>query len=219
MAYHIEYATEADGPALARINVESFQGRGLLNNVFPKASEAALRAYKTINAMKHLANPSMHVLKITDPTSGEVVSYARWLIPASVESPSRPALSEQAQIFAQDPTRFAPQPMNEVLFTEFRKLLEKSREKHATDDDMMLDLLATLPGYQGRGIGSTMLKWGTLKADAAGRRLYLEATGEGMPLYLKAGFKPVDEIVLDRSQFGGMGQESFTIMIRDPVAQ
>ena len=136
MAYQIEYATEADGPGLARINVESFQGRGLLNNVFPEASEAELQEYKTIYAMKHLANPQMHVLKITDPTSGEIVSYARWLIPATVDSPSRPALSEQAQAFAQDPTRFSPQPMNEALYTEFRKLLERSREKLATDDDM-----------------------------------------------------------------------------------
>lgn len=83
----------------------------------------------------------------------------------------------------------------------------------------MLDLLATLPAYQGRGHGSTMLKWGTSKADAAGRRLYLEATGEGMPLYLKAGFRPVDEISLDRTKFGAKGQESFTIMIRDPIPQ
>ncbi|KAJ5133110.1 Acyl-CoA N-acyltransferase [Penicillium atrosanguineum] len=219
MAYQIEYATEADGSALARINVESFQGRGLLNSVFPEATEAELQNYKAIYAMKHLADPQMHVLKITDPTSGEVVSYARWLIPATVDSVSQPALSGQAQVFAQDPTRFCPQPMNEALYTEFRGLLQKSRKKHATDDDMMLDLLATLPGYQGRGIGSTMLKWGTSKADAAGRRLYLEATGEGQPLYLKAGFHPVDEFILDRTQFGGKGQESFTIMIRDPVTQ
>jgi GNAT superfamily N-acetyltransferase len=83
----------------------------------------------------------------------------------------------------------------------------------------VLDLLATLPAYQGRGFGSKMLRWGTSKADAAGRRLYLEATGEGMPVYLKAGFRPVDEIFLDRAKFGAEGQESFTIMIRDPLPQ
>jgi hypothetical protein len=136
MAYNIEYATEADGPALARINVESFQGRGLLNNVFPEASEARLQEYKAVYAMKHLANPQMHVLKIADPTSGEIIAYARWLIPTTVLPTSQPGLSEQAQSFAQDPTRFWPMPMNEALFAEFRRLLEKSREKHTTDEDM-----------------------------------------------------------------------------------
>jgi len=136
MAYEIGYATEADAPALARINVESFQGRGLLNTIFPEASEARLQEYKAIYAMKHLANPQMHVVKVTDPASGEIVGYGRWLIPASVDSASQPALSEQAQVFAQDPVRFCPQPMNEALYAEFRRLLEESRKKHTTDQDL-----------------------------------------------------------------------------------
>lgn len=80
----------------------------------------------------------------------------------------------------------------------------------------MLDLLATLPGYQGRGIGSAMLRWGLSQADARECRVYLEATGEGYPLYIKHGFRAVEEITLDRGQFGGVGTETFAIMIRDP---
>jgi hypothetical protein len=137
MVYQIEYATEADGPALGRINVESFQARGLLHDVFPEASEARLQEFKAVNAMKHLANPQMHVLKATDPASGEIVGYGRWLIPASVDfAASQPALSERAQEFAQDPTRFSPQPMNKALYTEFRKILEESRKRHTTEEDM-----------------------------------------------------------------------------------
>lgn len=137
MAYQIEYATEADAPALARINVKSFQGQGILNDVFPEAGEARLMDYKAIYATRHLANPQMHVLKVTDPANGEIVGYGRWLIPASVDfAASQPALSEQAQVFAQDPTRFFPRPMNEALYAEFRRLLEDYRKKHTTDQDM-----------------------------------------------------------------------------------
>lgn len=236
MAYPIEYATEADAPALARINIESFRRQGILNDIFPEAGEATLTEYKAIYATKHLANPQMHVLKVTDPVNGEVVGYGRWLIPASVDfAASQPALSEQGQVFAQDPTRFFPRPMNEALFAEFRRLLEYYRKKHTTDDDMgewpsfilqfkrltglVLDLLATLPARQGRGIGSAVLEWGTSKADAWGRRLYLEATPDGLPLYLKYGWRPVEEMVLDRAQFGGQGRDTFMIMIRHPVPQ
>lgn len=137
MAYQIEYATEADAPALARINIESFRGQGILNDIFPEASEARLMDYKAIYATRHLANPQMHVLKVIDPANGEIVGYGRWSIPASVDfAASQPALSEQSQGFAQDYTRFFPQPMNEALYAEFRRLLEDNRKKHTTDEDM-----------------------------------------------------------------------------------
>lgn len=80
----------------------------------------------------------------------------------------------------------------------------------------MLDLLATLPTHQRRGIGSTLLQWGTTKADEWQVRIFLEATEEGYPVYVKHGWKPVEEIHLDRTQYGGQGQESFMLMIRDP---
>jgi GNAT superfamily N-acetyltransferase len=85
--------------------------------------------------------------------------------------------------------------------------------------ELVLDLLATLPAHQGRGIGSAILKWGTSKADAWGRRLYLEATVEGLPVYVKYGWRPVEEMILDRTRFGGQGKETYMIMIRDPIPQ
>lgn len=81
----------------------------------------------------------------------------------------------------------------------------------------MLDLLATAPTYQGRGYGSAVLRWGTAQADALQARIYLEATPEGYNLYKSHGWKPVETITLDFKPFGLEGEESFYIMIRDPV--
>ncbi|KAJ5666626.1 hypothetical protein N7462_011035 [Penicillium macrosclerotiorum] len=218
MAYQIEPAVEADAPALAHINVVSFQGRGLLNQVFPEATESMLEAYKSVYTMKHFSNPQIHVLKVVDSMTQEVIGYGRWLVPASLGLlPSAPVLSEQAQEVAKDPLRLAPRPMNEALYMKFRGMLETSRQKHARESDITLDLLATLPTHQGRGIGSALLRWGTAKADQWQVRIYLEATGEGYPLYIKHGWRPVEEIQLDRTQFGAAGQETFWIMIRDPI--
>lgn len=80
----------------------------------------------------------------------------------------------------------------------------------------MLDLLATLPAYQGRGIGSTLLRWGTAKADEWQVRIYLEATREGYPVYIKHGWEPIGKVYLDREKYGGQGQESFVLMMREP---
>lgn len=137
MEYLVEPAGEADAPALARINVLSFEGRGLLNNVFPEANQATLVAYKSTYTMKHLANPSMHVLKIVDAASDVIVGYSRWVIPEALgHGNSKPALSEQALVAARDPMAFAPKPMNEALYTAFKNLLECSRQKHTTEKDM-----------------------------------------------------------------------------------
>ncbi|KAJ5463865.1 Acyl-CoA N-acyltransferase [Penicillium sp. IBT 31633x] len=214
----IEYATEADGPELAKINVQSFQDRRLLGEVFPEASVARLQEYKAIVGMKHLANPNMHVLKIQDPASGELVTYSRWHLPASFGE-SLVTLSDQAATFAKDPLSYAPQPMNEGVLKAFKTLLEDSRKRYTTENDMILDLLATLPGYQGRGFGSAILKWGTQKADASQSRIFLEATPEGVSVYLKYGWKILEEVTIDFTPFGNIGSESFYLMMRDPVAQ
>lgn len=61
------------------------------------------------------------------------------------------------------------------------------------------------------------LKWGLEKADASKRRVYLEATPEGYPLYYKYGWRPVEEqFTLDFTQYGGVGSQTFVVMMRDP---
>lgn len=83
----------------------------------------------------------------------------------------------------------------------------------------VLDLLATLPEYQRRGFGSAILKWGIEKADASQLRIFLEGTPEGVPIYLKYGWKILEEVVMDYTPFGSVGQETFFLMMRDPILQ
>lgn len=66
------------------------------------------------------------------------------------------------------------------------------------------------------GIGSAFLKWGIEKADASNARIYLEATMEGVPAYLKHGWKIVEEIRLEYTERGGEGSQTFAFMIREP---
>ncbi|KAJ5729521.1 uncharacterized protein N7483_004029 [Penicillium malachiteum] len=217
MAYQIEYAAEQDAPELGLINNDSFHARAILPAMFPESSQPTLRAYKAVHVMKHLANPETHVLKATDPTSGAIVGYGRWHVPAVLGvTPNVPGLSEQAQTYAKDPIAFAPEPMNREVNTAFRALLEEGRKRHTTERDMMLDLLATLPSCQGRGVGTALLLWGTELADKLQARIYLESTPEGYPLYLKYGWKKIDEATLDLDQLNSHGKDTFVLMMRDP---
>lgn len=80
----------------------------------------------------------------------------------------------------------------------------------------VLEFLATMPAHQGKGIAKVFLEWGLEKADALRRRVYLEATPAGYPLYLKYGWVPIEEVTLDFEPLGGVGTEKFVMMMREP---
>lgn len=149
----IRYATETDGPGLAKVNVQSFQGRRLLEELFPEASLTRMQEYKIVVGMKHLANPNMHVLKIHDPVSGELATYSRWQFPTSF-GPSLVTLSEKAAWLAKDPIPHAPKPMNEEVFNAFKKLLEDGRKRYTTEND--ISKWPPHPFIPSKGI---LLKW------------------------------------------------------------
>lgn len=61
-----------------------------------------------------------------------------------------------------------------------------------------------------------MIKHGTDIADRIGAKSYLESTSKGLGLYLRHGWKVVDEMTVDMKPYGGKGIEVTKFMIRDP---
>lgn len=56
----------------------------------------------------------------------------------------------------------------------------------------VLHILCTLPGYQGKGIGSMLVKWGCDQADRDGVEAYLVAALPAISLYKRFGFESVE---------------------------
>ena len=79
-------------------------------------------------------------------------------------------------------------------------------------------MLAVDPAYQRRGLGYLLVSAGLEDADRAGARAYVEATPDGLPLYLKFGWRLVDEMVLEMEAFGvsGGGREVMPFLMREP---
>jgi GNAT superfamily N-acetyltransferase len=73
-------------------------------------------------------------------------------------------------------------------------------------------MLGVHDSYQGKGLGSKLLKWGLARADAEGLEVYLSASPAGKPLYEKNGFQVVDTF----SPFPGYVQVA---MLRPPNKQ
>lgn len=83
----------------------------------------------------------------------------------------------------------------------------------------VLHILVVDPAYQRRGLGSMLIRQGLEAADKAGAQTYIEATPDGLPLYLKFGWEPVDEMVIDMGRHGaGSGIERMPYLMREPGA-
>lgn len=52
-------------------------------------------------------------------------------------------------------------------------------------------------------------------ADEAGAKTYLESSANGVPLYLRHGFRQVDDILTDMRPHGGHGVASAKCMMRE----
>lgn len=63
-------------------------------------------------------------------------------------------------------------------------------------DWLDLALLFSDPDYQGKGLGSALVRWGMAQAEKDGVPVYTEASSVGKSLYAKLGFEEVEEIDL-----------------------
>lgn len=80
----------------------------------------------------------------------------------------------------------------------------------------VLLLLGVAPTHQRMGLGTLLINEGLAIADEKNAKTYIEASPKGLGLYLKHGWKLVDEIVLDMRQYGDSGVAKEQCLIRKP---
>ncbi|KAF9909586.1 hypothetical protein BX616_011126 [Lobosporangium transversale] len=61
--------------------------------------------------------------------------------------------------------------------------------------------ISVAPAYQGQGIGSALLKWGTDKADEEGVSCWVSSSMSGWPAFAKAGFVEVGRLELNLDDY------------------
>ena len=89
--------------------------------------------------------------------------------------------------------------------------MDKKRKEIMKDrPHWYLDMLGVRKEFQGKGAGTTLLRWGLEKADEAGIEAYLAASPAGTPLYKKHGFELLETVLIDK----GNRVENF--MVRQP---
>ncbi|KAL4817430.1 acyl-CoA N-acyltransferase [Aspergillus spinulosporus] len=242
MRITIRSAVPSDARTLAAINIDSFAGQGFISNAFPNLGYDVVHQLKTTRYLQKIAQPRIRVLAAVDEDSGAIVGCARWSFPGPAaatstdgrdqgqgqdkraqsesesESASASASASAHASGAEAESTFLPLPegTNRAVYDGFFQTLKEKGKKHLRDDDIVLDFLATRPEYQGKGVGTALLRWGIEQADQQQRRIYLEATTEGYPVYAKRGWRAVETIEMDYGRWGGEGCQKLTLMVRDP---
>ncbi|PLN86354.1 acyl-CoA N-acyltransferase [Aspergillus taichungensis] len=216
MGVSIRHATEADAPALGNINVAAFCHQEFSKNAFPGHEPAAILPLKIARALDKLADPTVHVLVAVDEDSPDkrVVGYSRWTIP---DDPSPVTLSADGQETIARLTRgeIYPEGAKLEMVQEFLVMIKEKRAMYLRESEITLDFLGTLPEYQGRGVGSTLLRWGIEQAVKRQVGVFLEATMDGYSLYRKFGWQDLEEVNIEFSRWGGEGTQKFVLMRLD----
>lgn len=71
---------------------------------------------------------------------------------------------------------------------------------------IVLQVLATLPEYCGKGVGSALLQQGLSTGRGLGLNDYwIDASADGHDLYAKFGFVDTEPVILDVEKYGGVG--------------
>lgn len=80
----------------------------------------------------------------------------------------------------------------------------------------VLHLLCIVSTHQRQGLGTLLINEGLAIADKHHAKTFIEATPKGLGLYLKHGWKPVDEIVIDLKNYGGSMVAREVCLMRQP---
>ncbi|KAJ5355864.1 Acyl-CoA N-acyltransferase [Penicillium concentricum] len=167
--------------------------------------------------------------KVIDVETGQVVGYARWSLPPILASKGDVWL--EAKVAERTP---ADRAAYEKQYQENSRngqpiglkggemMRYRSAPLEAADARIMpggpfltLDYLTTDPSFWRRGIGRMLVQSGLQIADQQGIKTYVMSEPAALKLYLSLGFRLLDTVSVDYSQYGGTEPMVMYFLVRE----
>ncbi|KAH6629871.1 hypothetical protein C7974DRAFT_312037 [Boeremia exigua] len=212
MVLELRPCTEMDIPEFVRIQIAAFgEGGGMTQFM---VEHPPSEAYINKSVDKHVKSireeKDITYLKVVDTElDGQMIAGAKWRINQKERT------EEEIQSMLPVPGK---EENGKQAMIDFMWYLTKSRKEFmGTRPFYFLHILITDPAHHRRGAGAKLVRWGTEQADADQLPCFLESSVMGRPLYARYGFTPRLEQKFDLTKYGGQGEDTNTIMIRDPV--
>ena len=145
-----------------------------------------------------------------DDSNGKMVGMTRWKFYTKHRTEAE--LDQEAEEKKAEP--LSPGLNGELIKEFFGEVSRIRREQMGGQPNVLLDMIATLPQHQRRGVGAMLLRWGIKEADALGLPMYLEASPVGRPQYAKNGFEVVADMSFDGRKWGSDKELHHVCMLR-----
>ncbi|KAI2611954.1 hypothetical protein GGR54DRAFT_616613 [Hypoxylon sp. NC1633] len=218
----------ADAPGMTEIFMKAFPA-GSDFTFWWSPSITVMRTWHQARIAGRFADPNTQQFKVVDESTGNIVAWAKWDPPRSMEGlragfvtygedgrPVEQLARQKGEGEYKAKKLSAPEGADEKLYEAFFGGLRSMGEKWRSSEKLVLSLICSDPAYHGRGIASALIKSVLAIADAEHLTAYLEALPLAAPLYRRLGFVGVDTLEFDLTRAGMKGTAVQTIMIREP---
>ncbi|KAI5296525.1 hypothetical protein KEM52_000933 [Ascosphaera acerosa] len=201
----IEPLTEADLSRLHEVEVRAFGPQvamRLTQQATPEWAEFRQKIFR-----EALADARKRCFKACT-SDGTACGFAIWLFVPDPEAEAadrkRKEEEKERKKGTPDEEPAYPPGANPAAFEAFfMGIVHQQGQLAVGQKRAELRLLVVDPEYQGQGIGSTLVRHGAKIAESMGLPfVWLEATSEGHPVYLKLGFEDKDVRSFDWTPFG-----------------
>ncbi|KAF1952570.1 hypothetical protein CC80DRAFT_527831 [Byssothecium circinans] len=215
--YTLHLATPPSAPAIAAVLAQSWTSP-FTHLQFGRIDALSLAAAMTPRIESKLETST------TSRTVSKIVAVAQWTLPA--REPARddqetPEEREERQRLEDEMYRNSlPEGSNKDLVMEFTLGLRELRaETLKGRPHYLLENIATLPGFRGKGLASRLLEWAFPLADEEGVLVYLDTAEDNpaMRLYKRLGFEERGRHSIENlERFWGKGVHTHVALVREP---
>lgn len=214
-----------DIPAVAKLAGQAFESdRQTQMKALGEKEPFDMEKYTLESMPSHLTSRTCHILKAVDEATGDIMGVCNWGIKGFVPK-SMPYFEERvAEAAEAKPVVEEAKPPKEEQEQEGQATAAPEEEETdpikrlvaLTDADMQAWMaevmpagtrclfiigLTVSPAYQGRGVGSALLRWGTQICDDNDVFAWVHSSDPAWGMYRKSGFEVIRSLDVDLDEY------------------
>ncbi|KAE8444477.1 hypothetical protein EG329_000461 [Mollisiaceae sp. DMI_Dod_QoI] len=200
MTFELQEAGTPDLEELGMVLGKAYKHDPILSQLMPGVDQETQDRFWTEWLRNDLKKPGEKIFKIIDD-NGKAVAFTK------VRYPTKPAEHTE------DENEAPPEGTDMNLLMHWFERMDEFKDKHMNyEKEYFVNVLATVPEYHRKGLGSQLINRFLADADKANAKTYIQATEIGAGLYPKFGWKDIEDMTVNTPK----GPIIWKCMMREP---